>query len=63
MKTWVLLMLATFQYACAGRSSIDKEDLSTTRDGNAVINQYYRAIGGYDRLKAIQRQFHPRGQD
>ena len=54
MKVCVLLMLATFQYACAGRSHTDQEDLSTTSDGDAVIDQYYHAIGGYDRLKAIQ---------
>jgi hypothetical protein len=52
--SYVLFLIAAIQSACVGRiPSHSHAEVLPTSSVDAVIGDYYRAIGGYDRLKAI----------
>jgi hypothetical protein len=53
-RIYVFVALPLFQLGCAGRASTKAQPgISQSRSVDAVINAYYRAVGGYERLKAI----------
>jgi hypothetical protein len=48
-----ILTLAIVQSACAGRQTL-QPNVPTSRAVDAVIDEYYHAVGGYERIKAIR---------
>jgi len=48
-----ILTLAIVQSACAGHQTL-QPNVPTSRAVDAVIDEYYHAVGGYERIKAIR---------